>query len=58
MHLIKTFSFLFMAFLLSMSISACGSRGDLYQVSESQSPQQVEVKTPQSNSENSQKKQP
>lgn len=34
MHPIKPFSFLFMCFLMSVLLSACGSNGDLYQVAE------------------------
>jgi predicted small lipoprotein YifL len=31
MHSIKHFSFLFLSFLLSIQLSACGSKGNLYQ---------------------------
>jgi len=34
MHLIKYFSLLFTCFLMSVTLSGCGSKGDLYQAVE------------------------
>ncbi|WP_159816852.1 lipoprotein [Colwellia sp. 20A7] len=41
MHLIKHFSFFFLCFLISITLSACGSKGALYQVEETD----VEIKS-------------
>lgn len=56
MHSIKRFSFLFSCFLLSILISACGSKGDLYQVVEPEAEQNSTVKEPQQTSKDTQKK--
>jgi len=47
MHSIKYFSFLFTCFSMSVLLSACGSKGDLYQVTEPESEQNIPVKEPQ-----------
>lgn len=44
MHSIKHLSFLFSCLLLSVTLSACGSKGDLYQVTEPESDQQGTIK--------------
>ena len=58
MHSIKQFSFLFSGFLISMLLSACGSKGDLYQVVEPElKPEQnVVIKSPQQINKDPQKK--
>jgi hypothetical protein len=58
MHLIKHFSFLFSVFLISTLLSACGSKGDLYQVVEPTStPEQSDVIiAPQPKNKDTQKK--
>lgn len=58
MHPIKHFSFLFMSFLISMLISACGSRGDLYEVAKPEVVQKTVVKPAQLSNEDNKKKQP
>jgi len=47
MHSIKHFSFLFTCLLMSALLSACGSKGDLYQVVGPESKQSNTVKEPQ-----------
>ena len=44
MHSIKHFSFLFTCFLVSLFLTACGSKGDLYQVTEPELEQSIMVK--------------
>ena len=44
MHSIKHSSFLFTCFLVSLFITACGSKGDLYQVTEPELEQSIMVK--------------
>jgi predicted small lipoprotein YifL len=44
MHSIKHFSFLFTCFLVSLFLTACGSKGDLYQVAEPELEQSIMVK--------------
>jgi predicted small lipoprotein YifL len=44
MHSIKHFSFIFTCFLMSVLLSGCGSKGDLYQVAEPESEQSIAVK--------------
>jgi len=44
MYSIKHFSYLFTCLLISVFLCACGSRGDLYQVVESESEQNIKVK--------------
>jgi len=56
MHLIKHFSFLFRCFFLSVFLSACGSKGDLYQVVEPESEQSIIEKEPQQKNNDTQKK--
>lgn len=58
MHSTKHFSFLFLCFLMSILLSACGSKGDLYQDEELKTAQETVSKEPQPNNENSEKKQP
>ena len=48
MHLIKYFSLLFSCFLMSVTLSGCGSKGDLYQAVEVKSEQATLVKESQS----------
>ncbi len=56
MHSIKHFSFLFTCFLMSVLLSACGSKGDLYQVVEPESEQSTTVKEPQKKNKDTNKK--
>jgi len=56
MQSIKPFSFLLSGFLLSMLLSACGSKGDLYQVVEPEPEQSVVTTAPQQKSKDTQKK--
>jgi len=56
MHSIKPFSFLFTCFLMSVLLSACGSKGDLYQVVEPESEQSTTVKEPQEKNKDTNKK--
>jgi len=58
MHPTKHFSFLFLCFLMSILISACGSKGDLYQDVEPETALEATIKEVQSNNEDSKKKQP
>ncbi len=56
MHLIKHFSFWFSCFFLSVFLSACGSKGDLYQIVEPKSEQSIIEKEPQKTNKDPQKK--
>jgi hypothetical protein len=56
MYSIKHFSFLFSCFLMSVFLSACGSKGDLYQVVEAESEQSITVKESQQKNTDTQKK--
>jgi hypothetical protein len=56
MHSIKHFSFLFSVFLISTLLSACGSKGDLYQVVEPEPEQKEVIKTLKQKHNNTQKK--
>jgi len=47
MHLIKPISFLFLCFLMSILLSACGSKGDLYQAEDPKSEQTSATTAPQ-----------
>jgi len=58
MHPIKHFSLLFLCLLMSILISACGSRGDLYQVQEPEKVQKATAEESQQASEKPKKKQP
>ena len=52
MHSIKHFSILFTCFLVSLFLTACGSKGDLYQVAEPALEQSITVKElPQKNTD-------
>jgi len=44
MHLIKHFSLLFTCFLMSLPLTGCGSKGDLYQAVEPKAEQNTLVK--------------
>ena len=56
MQPIKFFSFLFMCFSMSMILSACGSKGDLYQVAEPETEQKTTTKNSQQRIEESKTK--
>ncbi len=56
MHTIKYFSFLLLCFLLSIVLSACGSKGDLYHDEEPEKVQQTTVEEPQKNNQKTKKK--
>ncbi len=58
MHPIKHFSFLLLCFLMSILISACGSRGDLYQVQEPETAQIATTEESRNTAEEPKKKQP
>jgi len=58
MHSIKQFSFLFLCFLMSVLLSACGSRGDLYQAQESETAQIATADESEQTTEEPKKKQP
>lgn len=56
MQKINHFSLSFMFFLTVILLSACGSRGDLYQVDDSEIDQNRAVENPQQNREDTKKK--
>lgn len=51
MHSIKHFSFLFSCFLMSLFLSACGLKGDLYQAVEPESEQIILLEPQQQNTD-------
>ncbi len=57
MHSIKHFSFLFLCFSMSILISACGSKGDLYQEQELETEQKVTTEKSQHSTEEPKMKQ-
>ncbi|WP_420839687.1 lipoprotein [Colwellia maritima] len=58
MRLIKYFSFLISCFSMSILLTACGSKGDLYQVNEPNSVDKTVVEDSQLSTQELKKKQP
>ena len=57
MHPIKHFSFLFLCFFMSILLSACGSKGDLYHAQEPETVQPATAGESQQKDEKPKKKQ-